>query len=407
MNTKQVVVTSLLTAFVTVLVIGLFVLVAFWRHQDAVVTYLAESVATGISEERVTQETRDDLGTALTQQSRVVQAVEESSPAVVSVIATREVPVVKRYYERSPGFFNMPIPRYRQEGTQEQQVGGGSGFLVSSDGFVVTNRHVVSDTDASYSVLMKDGSEKEAEVVARDSVLDIAVLDIEGDGYPYLSFGNSDELKPGQKVIAIGNALGEFTNSVSTGVISGLSRSITAGGMQGRPETLRGVIQTDAAINPGNSGGPLLDLSGEVIGVNVAMARGSENIGFALPANEVDSIVQSVKETGEIARPFLGVRYVPVTNEVTEQFDLSVDHGALLIGGPREGLAVVPDSPADEAGLQEGDVITAIEDEQVTENNQLASVIRSFDIGQTVSIEIMRSGEIMTVNATLTNSNDL
>ena len=337
----------------------------------------------------------------IARESEVVQAVQKSSRAVVSVIATKKVPVLERFYERDPRLFGLPVPHYRREGSKRREIGGGSGFFVSADGLVVTNRHVVADKGAQYSVLMKDGSKKKAEVVARDPVLDIAVLDVDGSGYPALSFADSETLKPGQTVIAIGNALGEFTNSVSTGVISGLSRSITAGGMQGRPETLRGVIQTDAAINPGNSGGPLLNLNGNVVGVNVAMAQGSENIGFALPSNEVASIVESVKKTGEIGRPFLGVRYVPVSEQVEERFDLAVDHGALLIGGPRQGLAVVPDSPAADIGLREGDIITKVEGQNITKDKPLARRIRDFSVGETVMLTVYRDGSRITKQVTL------
>lgn len=235
------------------------------------------------------------------QETIVTSVVERANPAVVSVIVTKDVPVLERYYERIP-FGNgavLRIPHVRQRGTQEQEVGGGSGFIVSPTGLMVTNSHVVSDPEASYTAFTNDGKKYDVEVVARDDALDIAVLKIKNfsvQNMPYLTFGDTSTLKLGQTAIAIGNALGEFRNSVSVGVISGLSRSITAGDGSGRSEQFENVIQTDAAINPGNSGGPLLDLRGLVIGVNVAVAGGAENIGFALPVDAVKRLVASVSQ---------------------------------------------------------------------------------------------------------------
>ena len=218
----------------------------------------------------------------------------------------------------------------RKKRTGKKEVGGGSGFFVSTDGLLVTNRHVVRDKDAEYTVLTDNGEKYNAEVLAKDSALDIAILKVKGKNFAFLEFGNSDLLKPVQAVIAIGNALTEFRNSVSVGVVSRLSRSIVAGDFSGRPELLKGVIQTDAAINPGNSGGPLLDITRKVISVNVAVQRGAENIGFALPGNTVKDIVDSVKEYEEIVRPYLGVRYMQITERLKEKNSLSIDYGARL-----------------------------------------------------------------------------
>jgi len=231
----------------------------------------------------------------------VVQAVQKANPAVVSIVITKDVPVIERYYERVPNpydFFGdfFSIPRYRENGTEEREIGGGSGFFVSADGLIVTNQHVVSDKEAEYTVYTNDGKKHPARVAAQDERQDIALIKIDqelGSDYPYLTFGESKNLDLGQTVIAIGNALGEFRNTVSVGVVSGLSRSIIAGSSVGTIEELNEVIQTDAAINPGNSGGPLLDLQGNVIGVNVAVAVGSQNIGFALPSDVVKGAVES------------------------------------------------------------------------------------------------------------------
>lgn len=247
------------------------------------------------------------------EESDVVSVVEKVSPAVVSIIITKNLPKIEEYYFNPFGdddffnrffgddFFNFGIPQYRQNGTEEQEIGGGTGFIITSDGYIVTNKHVVADEEAEYTVMMNDESKYDAEVVARDPTTDFAVLKIEGKDFPTIELGDSDELKVGQTVIAIGNALGEFRNTVSVGVISGLSRSITASSFGFGSENLVGVIQTDASINHGNSGGPLLNLAGQVIGINTAIAQDAQNIGFAIPINEVKNSIESVKEYGKLS----------------------------------------------------------------------------------------------------------
>lgn len=331
----------------------------------------------------------------------VADVVEKINPAVVSIVITKDVPVLEQYFEdpfsdmfggNSP--FNFRIPKYRQKGTAEKEIGGGSGFLVSSDGYIVTNAHVVQDKEAQYTVFTNDETKYEAKVVAVDDVLDIALLKIEVKEMPYLEFGDSDKLRLGQAVIAIGNALGEFRNTVSTGVISGLARSIIAGTDAGTVETLENVIQTDAAINPGNSGGPLLDLSGKVIGVNVAVASGSENISFALPSNTVKEAVDSIREHGKVIRPYLGVRYIQINEVIQKRNNLSVDYGALILRGETEGdAAVISGSPADKAGLEEYDIILEIDGVKINEDHSLASIIRKKKVGDLIKIKISHEGE--------------
>ena len=339
-------------------------------------------------------------------EARVIQTVRATTPAVVSIIITKDVPVVEQFFEEVPNpfgdffgqdplsQFRFRVPRLRQRGTQEREIGGGSGFLISSDGMVITNRHVVQQTDVDYTVFLSDGTKHAAQVLARDPINDIAIIKINASGLPALAFGDSDSLQVGQSVIAIGNALSEFQNTVSVGVISGLSRSIIAGNGAGQAEQLEEVIQTDAAINPGNSGGPLLNLAGEVIGVNVAVALGSENIGFALPANLVSGIVDSVRETGRIVRPFLGVRYVQITPVMQERNSLPVDYGVLVIRGEEANdLAVVPGSPADKADLEEGDIILEVDGARLSEKLSLASVIRNKNVGDSVTLKLLHKGE--------------
>lgn len=220
-------------------------------------------------------------------------AVAKVTPAVVSIVESQVVSLLQVTYENpfgnDPFFqgFGMQVPVYQQVGTTTQQVSAGTGFLVRDNGYIVTNKHVVPDMNATYAVLLASGTQKTGTVVWRSSTEDLAVVKIAGSGFPVVSLGDSGALHLAQSVFAVGNALGQYSNSVSVGVVSGLNRSITAANDQGGTETLTGVIQTDAAINPGNSGGPLVDLTGEAIGVNVAMVQGSQNIGFSLPIEEV------------------------------------------------------------------------------------------------------------------------
>lgn len=346
------------------------------------------------------------IPTVVSDEARIVSAIAKVDPAVVSIIVSKDVPIYEQYYETiNPwGFFGgLQIPRIRENGTEEQEVGGGTGFIVSSDGLIVTNRHVVSDEDARYSVMMTNGTVYDASVVALDPQLDIAVIKISNtleSVLPTVLFGDSDSLQLGQTVIAIGNALAEFQNSVSVGVISGLSRSIVASDGLGLSEQLNQVIQTDAAINPGNSGGPLLNIDGEVIGVNVATSRGADNIGFALPAALVRQVVESVREYGEIIRPFLGVRYVMLNQELSQTYETDVTYGALITNERADEAAIQPGSAAERAGLQEGDIILAI-DGQSLAGRDLATVLRTKSVGDVISLEVMRNGVQETISATL------
>ena len=336
------------------------------------------------------------------EEETIIQIVENTSPAVVSVVATKDVPVIEQYYTNPfgdllPGFL---VPQYRQKGTQRQQVGAGTGFFVSQDGMIVTNKHVVADSAAEYTAITNNGKRLSAKVLARDPAKDIAVLKVEGNNNAFIRLGDSANLKVGQTVIAIGNALGEFQNTVSVGVISGLSRTVVASGGSGELEVLQQVIQTDAAINPGNSGGPLLDISGRVIGINTAIARGAENIGFALPINSVKKALEDVRSFGKIRYPFLGVRYVIINLAVKEARKLSVDYGALVTAGEGE-LAVMADSPAKKAGIQHGDIILEFDGVRIDRNNTLADLISSRKIGDKVKLKVLRQGKEIFLEATL------
>ena len=229
----------------------------------------------------------------------LTDAVSKVTPAVVSIVISKDVPNLSVTYQNpfgdDPFFqdFGFQVPVYQQNGTTHQKIGAGSGFLITANGYILTNKHVVFDNAADYTVLLANGKQQTAKVIYKDPNNDIAVVKIDGNNYAHLTFGDSSGLKLGQTAIAIGNALGEYNNSVSVGIISGLNRTIQASGENG-VETLDGVIQTDAAINPGNSGGPLIDLDGNVVGINVATVQGSNSISFSIPINTIKSIVNSV-----------------------------------------------------------------------------------------------------------------
>ncbi len=390
-NAKQTIIASIITAIITTLVVGSVFLSYAHSHPEILSGSITQNGVT-----RVVSQS----------ENAVVDAVNKANPAVVAITVSKNVPVYERYYENSPspfgGMFNFQVPQIRQNGTELQEIGGGSGFLVSSDGYIVTNQHVVADTTAQYAVFTNDGKKFDATVVGRDPVLDLAVIKIDGSGFTSLNFADSDKVEVGQTAIAIGNALAEFRNTVSVGVVSGLARSITATNGRGSTESLDQLIQTDAGINPGNSGGPLLNLSGEVIGVNVAVASGANSIGFALSANSVKNVVESVKKNGRIIRPYLGVRFTPITPELKQRNNLPVDYGALVLGGatPTE-LAVIPGSPADKAGIQANDIILEIDGQKLDEDNQLQNIIGKKSVGDRATLKVLSKGSEKTITVTL------
>ena len=336
----------------------------------------------------------------LTEQSAVTDVVKQASPAVVSIVVTKDL-------SRVPGFGGTEYPFFfgRQNlPSGPQQVGAGSGFFISADGTIVTNKHVVSDERAGYTVLTSDNQRYEAKVLALDPRNDLALLKIEIKDASYLKLADTTNLQVGQTVIAIGNSLGQYQNTVTTGVVSGIGRSITAGGGSEGIEQLEGVIQTDAAINPGNSGGPLLNIAGQVIGVNTAIDREGQSVGFAIPAKDVDQAVRSFQKSGKITRPTLGVRYVVITKELAQREQLPKDYGALIIRGDTPtSLAVIPGSPADKAGLKENDIILELNGTKIDEQNTLSKLIKNLEAGATITLKIYRQGAEMTVSATLSD----
>lgn len=330
----------------------------------------------------------------------VIDAVRTAEPAVVSVIISKDLPVLERYYEEG-GPFGLQIPRVRQLGTEARDVGGGTAFFVSDNGLLMTNKHVVADADASYTVLLNDGRRLPAQVIARDPLSDIALLRVDGSGFPALTLASTDEIALGQTAIAIGNALAEFRNTVSVGVISGLQRSIVAGDQASGTERLSRIIQTDAAINAGNSGGPLLSSRGDVIGMNTATAVSAQNISFAIPVSDLRRALKSYAQYGRIVRPYIGVRYVQITPELKDELQVSQDAGALVATGDNGEAAVIPGSPAEKAGLKDKDVILAVDGQKVTLDVPLSDLLSRYLPGETVTLRVARGSEEMDVEMTL------
>ena len=332
-----------------------------------------------------------------TQEQKIIDIVKENSPSVVSVVAYKDVPVYEQTYQQD---FFFIIPKLEQKGTERQQVGAGTGFIVSSDGLILTNKHVVSDKEAEYVVIMTDNKEYNAKVLARDPVQDLAIIKIEGgNSFKPLKLGSVDDIQIGQTVIAIGNALGRFQNTVSVGVISGLGRTIVATGPDFATERLEDIIQTDTAINRGNSGGPLINLKGEVVGINTAVSTEGENIGFAISIDKAKRSIEQVKTLGRISYPYMGVRYIILNKEISKARDIEVDYGALIVGDNEP--AVVDGSPAQKAGIKEGDVILEINGEKITENNSLAKIISKYNPFESLNLKILRDGQEIYLNIIL------
>lgn len=332
-----------------------------------------------------------------TQEQKIIDVVKESSPSVVSIVAYKDMPVYEQSY--SQDFFFI-IPRLEQKGTERQQVGAGTGFIVSEDGLILTNKHVVSDVDAEYVVVMTDNKEYNAKVLARDPVQDLAIMKIEGgNNLKPLRLGNVDDIQIGQTVIAIGNALGRFQNTVSVGVVSGLGRTIVATGTDLTTERLEDIIQTDTAINRGNSGGPLINLKGEVVGINTAISTEGQGIGFAISIDKAKRSIEQVKTIGKISYPYMGLRYVILDKEVSKARGVDVDYGALVVGD--NDSAVIKDSPAEEAGIKEGDIILEMNGEKVTKDNSLARIISKYNPFEKVNLKVLRDGQEIYLNIVL------
>jgi len=279
--------------------------------------------------------------------------------------------------------------------------GVGSGFIFDADGWILTNKHVVEGADR-ITVQLNDSRTFTARVYGIDTLTDLAIVKIDATGLPVAPIGSSDELELGQLAIAIGNPLGNFENTVTTGVVSGLGRQIRAGEAGGSTsEQLNNLIQTDAAINPGNSGGPLLNSAGAVIGINTAVSEDAQGIGFAIPIDVARPIMDLAVAGKPIARPWIGVRYVVVDPQLAADRDLAVDHGVLIAAAANGDPAIVPGSPAEGAGLEAGDIVVAVDGDAVDAEHDLSTRILPHVPGDTVRLSVVRGGDTLDISVTL------
>ncbi|MBI4100861.1 trypsin-like peptidase domain-containing protein [Candidatus Microgenomates bacterium] len=316
----------------------------------------------------------------LEESSAIIDVAKKVGPSVVSIVTEqRQVDVF---------------------GRSSTESGAGSGIIIRGDGLILTNKHVVPEGVNKITVLTNDNKELEAQVLARDPFNDLAYLQVQATDLAAAELGDSDQVVVGQRVIAIGNALGEFENTVTSGIISGIGRPVTATTGISEAERLQDLFQTDAAINPGNSGGPLVNIHGQVVGINTAIAGGAENIGFAIPINQAKAGIASIEKTGKLEKPYLGVRYVDINNEIAKANNLPVKEGA-LISSDEGSTAILPNSPAAKAGLKEGDIITKVNGEQITKSKSLVTLIGKFQVGDEISFTILRDGKSQEVKATL------
>ena len=335
------------------------------------------------------------------EKSPIVKIAKKVCPAVITIIISKDLPKIEGYYLLPFRGKELIFPRLKKE-KELRKIGGGSGFIVSPDGYVLTANHVVGDPDAKYTIIIDPKHKYPAKVLARDPLADVAILKIDGKNFPYLELGDSNKIELGETVIAVGNPLGEFEDTISAGIISGLSRRITAyGGLLSKATSLRGLIQTDAAINPGNSGGPLVNMEGKAIAINNAMVMGAQNIGFAVPINYAKKDLEEVKKYGKVKKPFLGVRYIILNKALSQAQKLPVNYGALVI---RESLGenpIVKGSAAEKAGIKEYDIILKADGKKITKDYTLADVLSKHEVGDTITLEVLRGKKKINLKAKL------
>jgi len=408
---------TILVSFLTVIVIITILGLVVYQYRGRIFNYIASNYIPQQqvlsvpnikeNEQAVDSAIKNLLSSEVKKPANVIDAVKKAKPAVVSIYITKLTPkftvsyqdekVVDQNGKEVPGV-SLTTPVYTPDDSDVNKIGSGTGFIISKNGLIITNNHVVVQKDVNYKVLLNSGKEYDAKVIARDSILDIAFLKIEASNLPYLELSDSDKIDVGESVIAIGNSLGEFKNTVSVGVVSGLSRSVVADGSYGQTERLDKVIQTDAAINPGNSGGPLLNLDGKVIGINVAVVEGSSSVAFSLPINSLKDVINSVIKTGKIIRPYVGLRYVMLTPELKEKYSLPYDYGLWVqYGENADEPAVSPGSPADKVGIKEGDFITEINGIKIDTTNDFAVLIRNKKIGDLITLKVWSDGVVRVV----------
>jgi len=343
-------------------------------------------------------------------EKQIIGTIKKVMPAVASIVITKhledlEKEIPPELYPFLPGGQNGPqlkIPPELVDKNGMVKIGGGSGFIVEEDGLVMTNKHVISDPKAEYTVILDDGRKFPAKILSRDPINDVAILKIEALDLPIVPLGESHELNLGQSVIAIGNALGLFKNTVSLGIISGLSRSISAqADPNAPPQEMRGLIQTDAAINPGNSGGPLVDLHGKTVGINAAIVFGAQNIGFAIPINAAQRDLNDLKKYGRIRRPLLGVRYMTIDDNLKARMNLPVSYGALVLSESPKDHGVLPKGPAAKAGIHEKDIILECNHQKIDRDHLIQDILENLAVGDKIEVLVLRGLKQFKVNVAL------
>lgn len=330
----------------------------------------------------------------LDDQEATIRAINRAAPGVVSITISGKVDI--DVVDPATGVISTK--------PQKVKIGAGSGFLISPDGLIITNKHVVVAGDEAtneYKITFQSGKEYYAQLIGKDPVADLAIMKIFDKNLPYLEIGDSDKLTAGTTVIAIGNVLGRYNNSATKGIVSGLGRSLLATGNDGYSEELENVIQTDAQINLGNSGGPLINLAGQVVGVNVAKDESGESIGFAIPVNMAKPVIESAKKNGRIIRARLGVSYTMITPDLATEKNLPRTTGAWLSAGEKGGPVIIEGSPAAIAGLRDGDIIFEIDGKKIDERLPLQSYISQFNPGKKLGLKIQRGTEIINKTVTL------
>ena len=340
------------------------------------------------------------------EESATMDVVAHVTPAVVSVIARK--PRGEFLHDRTLSQVNpdLVFGNDSLSDTQAKElvdVSSGTGFFVTEDGYILTNRHVIDVPSPKLFVVTNEGKELNATLVDTDPILDIAILRVEGNGYPIVDLGDSDKIRIGQTAIAIGNTLSEFRNTVTKGVVSGINRHVTAGVSMNGSEVIEKAIQTDAAINPGNSGGPLINLLGEVVGINTAVSIDGQAVAFAIPINQAKRAIEDVKKNGRIVRPWFGVHYVLVEwDQVKPPSPISFKLGALLTKGHvAQEQAVVKNGPADKAGLKEGDILLSIDGTFLAQGNAIAELISPHRPNDQIKILVLRDGKTFETVVTL------
>jgi S1-C subfamily serine protease len=383
----------------------------FWRRISSLIAVIIIAGAAGFVGGRVgdqpstTSSTLAGQRQIITSQGQLINKIaKDVGPSVVSVNVVTQ--------STASDFFG-----FGDQSTNQRAAG--TGIIISRDGVIMTNRHVVPSGTTEVSVTLSDGTQYDnVEVLGRTSSsdsLDVAFLkikDLKGRSLSAAAIGNSAAMSVGDSVVAIGNALGEFQNTVTSGIISGFGRQVQAGSDGGEfgasdTEDLGNLIQTDAAINEGNSGGPLVNMNGQVIGINTAIASDAQNVGFAIPINDVKGLIHQVLQTGSFSRPYLGVRYISLTAAISKEYALPVDSGAYVAPrGVTGSDPILPGSPADKAGLRAGDIITAVNGSKLGQQKSLTTMLNKFQPGDKVSLLVLRAGKTLTISATLGRMSD-